>query len=452
MKTICITGGPGSGKTIIFNHLARTLEARGYHIFLIPDVTEYLIQYGIEPTEHLSEIAFLNFVLKMQLQQEDLYSNLTKYYPSEKVIVFTTRGIMDIATKVPYSVFDGMLQMHGLKIDDVYKHYDAVLHLVTAADGAEEFYQYIDPTVTQGISSLSSHTPEEAKKQDLMTQQAWEGHPNHYIIHSTASFSEKVKASMHAVFGLLHEPLPNNTKKYVIKKPGQLFLNSIGGKMHKTSIIQTYLLGPSSLVDRRIMQRGSKENGFKYYYIEKVTLNKDLNEQYVTETPIDKQAYRNLMTEADPQIPSSARTRYSFVWNDKYFEIDLYPFDHDYAILELDSDLNPDGNLPPFEIINEITNNQDYSSRILAQSKRLPVIERKSMRKTAKWTYEVGREEKDFGRNDARFYDVVTTEDEAEALSSLKENGRNYLIRYRDLNGIHELQWYDTTTHIWVSA
>lgn len=52
--------------------------------------------------------------------------------------------------------------------------YDLVIHLVSAADGAEKFYN---------LSNIArSETLIEAQIMDKKTQQAWLGHPNHCIV------------------------------------------------------------------------------------------------------------------------------------------------------------------------------------------------------------------------------------------------------------------------------
>jgi hypothetical protein len=49
---------------------------------------------------------------------------------------------------------------------------DMVIHLVTAADGAEEFY-------TLENNAARTETPQVAKMLDKMTQGVWNGHPNY---------------------------------------------------------------------------------------------------------------------------------------------------------------------------------------------------------------------------------------------------------------------------------
>ena len=54
------------------------------------------------------------------------------------------------------------------------KRYDAVLHLVTCADGAAEFYGYNNVARFESV--------EEAIERDKRLQEAWLGHEEYHII------------------------------------------------------------------------------------------------------------------------------------------------------------------------------------------------------------------------------------------------------------------------------
>jgi len=64
--------------------------------------------------------------------------------------------------------------------------YDAVLHLITAARGAEEFYS--SATNETRIEGL-----EFARQLDEQTQQVWNGHAHHVLVDNSTSFEGKMK-------------------------------------------------------------------------------------------------------------------------------------------------------------------------------------------------------------------------------------------------------------------
>jgi hypothetical protein len=66
--------------------------------------------------------------------------------------------------------------------------YDAVVHLVTAAIGAEKFY-------TTANNTVRTETVELAAKLDQMVLDAWMGHKNHFVIDNSPdqSFDDKIQ-------------------------------------------------------------------------------------------------------------------------------------------------------------------------------------------------------------------------------------------------------------------
>ena len=67
------------------------------------------------------------------------------------------------------------------------------------------------------------------------------------------------------------------------------------------------------------------------------------------------------------------KTRYCFIYNKKYFELDIYPFSEEYAILEIELE-NKDSKIeiPDYlEVIKEVTDDKRYKNRTLAESLKL---------------------------------------------------------------------------------
>ena len=73
--------------------------------------------------------------------------------------------------------------------------------------------------------------------------------------------------------------------------------------------------------------------------------------------------------EADTNKKQIRKTRYCLIYKNQYFEIDIYPFWQDKAIMEIElSDENQEINLPKFiEIIKEVTNDEEYKNYNLAK-------------------------------------------------------------------------------------
>lgn len=368
MLRLCLTGGPGAGKTEISSYLMQKLEERGYYIFFCPETPTELILNGIKPGKNLSLVDFQNFVLDKQLAKEKLYDELVNYYPEDKIIIFYDRGIMDACAYVDKDVFEGMLSKRGLTFADAYSHYDAILHLVTAADGAEKFYQWNDPAKEDvGNNAARSESPEEARIKDKKTLNAWIGHPHLRVFDNSTDFEGKVKRVIEEVFALLGEPVPKEIeRKYLIKMPTNQQLSSIGC-ISTTNIIQTYLKQTNPNTERRVRQRGTKDDGFTFYYTEKTKIG--FGTRMEKEERISLNEYVAYLSEADSSLYQISKTRRCFVYDKQYFELDIYPFNEDYAILEIElNDLNEKVSLPPFEFVKEVTNDDGYSNHSLAKT------------------------------------------------------------------------------------
>ena len=85
-----------------------------------------------------------------------------------------------------------------------------------------------------------------------------------------------------------------------------------------------------------------------------------------TEPPADE-----LLKQADPARKPLRKTRYCLTYDNQYFEIDLYPFWKDQAIMEIelceeDAELNFPAEIT---IIKEVTDDEAYKNASLAEIK-----------------------------------------------------------------------------------
>ena len=368
MLKICLTGGPCAGKSSAFEILNRTLSERGYKVLFCPETASELILNGIIPGEEIDINKFQEFVLDKQLAKEKIYNDMINYYDENKLIIFYDRGILDQLAYVEKQTFEDMLKERKLTIASVYDRYDAVLHLVTAADGAEEFYQWNDPSKKDtGNNAARSENPEEARIKDKKTLNGWIGHPHLRVFDNSVDFNTKIQNVIEEVYTLLGEPVPREIeRKFLIKYPTSEVLSKIKD-YSKSDIIQTYLKSDGN-IERRIRQRGSIKDGFSFFYTEKTKISE--LERIEKETKISQNKYISYLAETDTNLHQIAKTRYCFVYDKKYFEMDVYPFSDEYAILEIElADKDEKINLPEYlEVIKEVTYDSKYKNIELAKS------------------------------------------------------------------------------------
>ena len=236
--------------------------------------------------------------------------------------------------------------------------YDAVFHLVTAAKGAEKFY-------TTANNAARTETVEQAAALDDKLIAAWTGHPHFRVIDNTSDFEDKLKRLIGEISSFLGEPEPYEIeRKFLIEYPDVAELEKLPN-CQRVEIIQTYLTAPEG-EETRVRQRGIDGN---YIYFQttkrKVT---DLKRVEV-ERRLSKDEYLRLLMDADPNCRPIRKTRYCLTYDNQYFEIDVYPFWQDQAIVEIEmANENAQIRFPKqIKVIQEVTEDESYKNANLAR-------------------------------------------------------------------------------------
>lgn len=118
----------------------------------------------------------------------------------ENAVVLTDRGLMDGRAYCSADewtlVTESELSMTTHQLRD--RRYEAVIHLVTAARGAEKFYSLQQ---AEGGTDVRHESAEEARALCSRTLAAWEGHEHLYIVDNEAEggFGGKMKRAVNRV-------------------------------------------------------------------------------------------------------------------------------------------------------------------------------------------------------------------------------------------------------------
>ena len=277
----------------------------------------------------------------------------------EKILIVCDRGALDNRAYMDDLEFSQVLAGIGETEVRLRDGYDAVFHLVTAAKGAERFY-------TTENNSARRETPAQAAALDDKLIAAWTGHPHLRVIDNSTDFSGKLKRLIAEIRAFLGEPEPCEIeRKFLIRYPDIRRLESLPN-CRRVEIIQTYLhCGASE--ELRIRQRG--ENGS---YIYTKTLKRPVTDRkrIEIEERLSQEEHLRLLMEADPSRYQIRKTRYCLTWENQYFEIDIYPFWQDRAILEIElRDEDAEICFPAeVEILREVTEDENYRNASLAKT------------------------------------------------------------------------------------
>ncbi len=350
---IVLTGGPCAGKTSALSRIEEYFTELGYKVLIVSESATELIKGGAKPFGDgaLSLIDFQDIILKYQLQKEMIYDNIaSKFKYTDKVIIIYDRGLMDNSAYINEYEFNRLLERNHLTKLELMDRYDMVLHLVTAADGAESFY-------TLENNEARSEGIAEAIKLDRKTMTAWQGHQNLHIIDNSVSFDEKMNSVIRKIDNLLGiNSCVKYQKKYLVDADS--ISKDVLKKAISIQIKQTYL--GSDSYERRLRKRTLDGADSYYFTVQKHCL-KGSSKIVVDKKISEKDYYQLLSYYSDYR--SISKTRFSFIYQKQQFRLDL--FEDGIAILETNSNRVK---LPKNIIVKqEITNDMSFYNHSLAQ-------------------------------------------------------------------------------------
>ena len=138
IKKIVLTGGPCAGKTTALVKVIEHFSSLGYKVFTIPEVPTMFSQSGMD---YLTKNRALFYegekaTREVQLALEDKFQRMAEQC-DEPTVIICDRGAMDISAYMQPQLWKDITTAVGTSTTELRDHrYDAVLHLVSAADGA----------------------------------------------------------------------------------------------------------------------------------------------------------------------------------------------------------------------------------------------------------------------------------------------------------------------------
>ncbi len=168
VPVIVLTGGPGGGKSA----LMRELRAENPHAerwLLVPEAAPLLFRAGWDGREK----SFQRAVVRLQVAMEDACAEAVR--PGQVLVCH--RGTLD---PLAYWLRNGWDEREffacvEMSREELFARYLGVLHLQTAAIGAEAHYRRFP-------DAHRPETPAQAAETDRLCVQAWSGHPRYVLI------------------------------------------------------------------------------------------------------------------------------------------------------------------------------------------------------------------------------------------------------------------------------
>eukprot|EP01015_Nassula_variabilis_P029835 TRINITY_DN6472_c0_g1_i2.p1 TRINITY_DN6472_c0_g1~~TRINITY_DN6472_c0_g1_i2.p1 ORF type:complete len:245 (+),score=51.05 TRINITY_DN6472_c0_g1_i2:66-800(+) len=195
------------------------------------------------------------------------------------------------------------------------KRYDAVLHMVTAAEGAPEFY------LSESGFQSGEDILEDAVNQDKKTINAWLGHPHLKIIdNSEKGFDKKMIRCLQTILKFIGLPVNHQTfKKYLVENDFQIPAEL---KQENFTVEEIFLKHEDPRGQNKIRRRGQYGS---YTYVQSIRQPEKVSGQRVdVKRQITAGEYMALYQQRDQRFKPVYKKRTSFIWENETYVVDVF--------------------------------------------------------------------------------------------------------------------------------
>ena len=186
-------------------------------------------------------VEFQMALMKLQIALEDIFTKIvTINLKSKHVYVLCDRGLMDGSAYLSKEQWEVLLNEMGIYEQDIREErYDQVLHMTTAADGAESFYNL-------GGNAARSEDVSNAVDLDKRLRSSWMSHPYYFLISNDCKdFDAKIKIAENCLLKMQGSPTHSHfSRKYLLNNNNGLFARIVADFKVETFIITDTYLDP----------------------------------------------------------------------------------------------------------------------------------------------------------------------------------------------------------------
>ncbi|XP_054008953.1 TRPL translocation defect protein 14 isoform X2 [Hylaeus anthracinus] len=401
---IVLTGGPCGGKTTGQMRLCTFFENMGWKVFRVPETATVLLSGGIKFSDLNAEEAkgsgsrpsirrssrrfrngsdtgearwpdilevdsseafkFQENLLRTMIQIENTFFQLGES-GSRNCLIICDRGAMDASAFISKDKWELMMASNGwnnVELRD--NRYNQIIHMVSAANGAEDFYSTED-------HACRSEGVEVARELDYKAAAAWVGHPYFDVIDNRQDFETKICRMIECVCQKLGidtgDRLRASSRKVKFLVKGPLPADTEFPPFQDFDVVHNYLQSNNPKMQARLRKRGQKGH---WSYIHTIRRPKMCGQVIEVKTQLTHRDYLNMLAQRDDSHFTIFKRRRCFLINNQYFQLDIYrepahPRCRGLMLLETYTALSGDelkNILPQFLTIEkEVTGNPDYS-------------------------------------------------------------------------------------------
>lgn len=363
IKEILLTGGPCGGKTTLLERAATHLreEYPGSHILTAPEIATQLFDSGFDLNSlnrnnftKIHSIDFQEQLIKMHLDRRASLRRMAEStWPKQRVIILYDRGPLDQVAFLPKpEQIYSLMAENGWSLLEMSESYDAVIHMVSAANGAEGWYS----------SESNPHRyekPAEARKKDNKLRDAYLSHPHYVYVDNRGDFFGKLKRGYDAIVDVIQNSTNEIERKWLVE-PNWNYEQKSG---YVRVGVEQHYYWPNAKDEYRVFK--TKQRGGSVYW-HTVKRGEGLSREEFN-TAISPKEFDKILQKS-PKKKSVYKTRDFFIYDGQRFEMDFIKSDGMHLLeLELESE-DQKVNLPYFlRFIEEVTEDPKYKNRNLAR-------------------------------------------------------------------------------------
>lgn len=330
---VCYTGGPCAGKTTSITRVADQLREKGYTVFIVPEAASMIFSAGgnldMSKYNDLQAVQFQYYLMQLQIVMEDIFTGLATINSNDKYVILCDRGIMDGKAYMTTKQWKFLEDLYDINTDRMRdKRYDLILHMVTAAKGKSENYDFEN-------NNARWENPDFACELDLNLQSAWMKHPNFHLIANTTteSFQEKLNLASNTIFKELDIPVDLKFyKKLLLKNENnelpKLLEKELGVKLIRFLIKDIIFFEKDNSVTY-IRKREQENQIATFVKCQKKFVNGKYHEKRRQVSFKEYIGFKELVSN-DKSI--GIKTRYTFIYNEMNYIMDIFDIGNNKSV------------------------------------------------------------------------------------------------------------------------
>ena len=341
---ICFTGGPCAGKSSAINYISNKLSQKGINVLKIEETPTLTVKGGgsinIGSFKKSDSYDFFSTYIYFQIEIENIYREIAKYISERPTVMLCDRGVNDAFAYMSGDMREFIKNQYDLNIQGILNtRYDCCIHMVTAADGAEKYYNL--------STNVARHeNADKANKIDKLVQKAYLSHQNFHIINNEClNFEEKMENAYLCIEKQIFNDFKKTNYRYLIEMndfPTDL-------QMTKMAITQHNLKSIDEFIKRTLKQ--VKFNSFTMYlYTRNNTKN---NLKYRNQINLKE---FNILLKENECVEEIHKTKIKFIYENQILLVQSDDLNKNHTYLKVEKiSLFEEIKIPPYiKILEEI--------------------------------------------------------------------------------------------------